>query len=81
MINLGQLLNIKQELAINSIDRNCAQVVQHAMQRRASHLPGQVMSGESFAKAYPEASAILQKTSSGIAEKVESVNKKRKLNE
>jgi RNase P/RNase MRP subunit p30 len=81
VINLGQLLNIKQELAINSIDRNCAQVVQHAMQRRANHLPGQVMSDESFTKAYPEASAILQKTSSGIAERGESVNKKRKLNE
>jgi hypothetical protein len=42
---------------------------------------GQVMSDESFTKAYPEASAILQKTSSGIAERGESVNKKRKLNE
>ncbi len=84
VVNLGQLLNIKQELAIHTIDDNCARVIQHAMHRRANHLPGQLISEEALAKLYPEVSAILQKTftaTNANSDEGESLKKKRKLNE
>ena len=84
VINLGQLLNIKQELAIHTIDDNCARVIQHAMHRRANHLPGQLVSEDAFAKLYPEASAMLQKTftvANADCNEQASMKKKRKADE
>lgn len=54
VVNMGEVLGLTKEQAIQAISENCANVLRHALARRLRFLPLEVLSTEAFTSRWPE---------------------------